>query len=38
MSLDVYLSAKIYTDVYSANITHNLGRMGDCAVRLGKGI
>lgn len=27
MSLDVYLSQMTYTEVYSRNITHNLGRM-----------
>lgn len=29
MSLDVYLTAVRPTKVYSANITHNLGRMAD---------
>ena len=27
MSLDVYLTAMRKTEVYSANITHNLGKM-----------
>ncbi len=27
MSLDVYLSAVVPTDVYTRNITHNLGKM-----------
>ncbi len=31
MSLDVMLSEKRYTDVYSANITHNLGNMAEAA-------
>lgn len=29
MSLDVYLSAMRKTEVYSANITHNLGKMAE---------
>jgi hypothetical protein len=29
MSLDVYLTAVRKTEVFSANITHNLGRMAD---------
>lgn len=31
MSLDVYLSRTQPTEVYWANITHNLGRMADAA-------
>lgn len=31
MSLDVYLTAVRETEVYSANITHNLGAMADAA-------
>ena len=31
MSLDVYLSAVRETEVYSANITHNCGRMAELA-------
>ena len=31
MSLDVYLSAVRRTEVYSANITHNLNKMADAA-------
>lgn len=31
MSLDVYLEAKRPTEVYTANITHNLGRMAEAA-------
>ena len=29
MSLDVFLTKTIPTEVYSANITHNLGKMAD---------
>lgn len=31
MSLDVYLTAVRPTEVFSANITHNLGEMADKA-------
>ena len=31
MSLDVYLTATRPTDVYSANITHNLNKMAEAA-------
>lgn len=31
MSLDVYLTAVRETEVYEANITHNLGKMADAA-------
>lgn len=32
MSLDVYLTKPMPTDVYSANITHNLGYMANAVV------
>lgn len=31
MSLDVYLEKQMLTDVYQANITHNLTKMADAA-------
>lgn len=33
MSLDVYLEVREITDVFSANITHNMGKMAsECGV------
>ena len=31
MSLDIHLPARVITDVFSANITHNLNKMADAA-------
>ena len=31
MSLDIHLTARVITDVFSANITHNLNKMADAA-------